>query len=71
MKIPYEEFDLSGVRTYPLESRNSKARIEDFATAYQPGTGIPGLLASLPAALAAADFKAVVRAILDLSLIHI
>lgn len=65
MKIPYEEFDLSGVRTYPLESRKSKARVEDFATAYQPGSGVKGLLASLPAALAAGDFKAVVRAMLD------
>ena len=26
VKFPYEEFDLSGVRTYPLASRKSKAR---------------------------------------------
>jgi hypothetical protein len=65
MKIPYEEFDLSGVRTYPLESRKSKTRIEDFAQPYQPGSGVKGLLDSLPAALAAADFHAVVRAMLD------
>lgn len=64
MRIPYEEFDLSGVRTYPLKSRTSKARVEDFAVAYTPGSGINGLLASLPAALAAGDFKAVVRALL-------
>jgi len=31
MPFPYEEFDLSGVRTYPLASRRSKARAEDFA----------------------------------------
>ena len=31
MPFPYEEFDLSGVRTYPLKSRASKARAEDFA----------------------------------------
>ena len=30
MKFPYEEFDLSGVTTYPLKSRASKARVEDF-----------------------------------------
>src|SRR5262245_4753770 len=65
MKLPYKEFDLSGIRTYPLASRKSKARVEDFATPYQRGSGLKGLLASLPEALAAADFKAVVRAILD------
>ena len=31
MPFPYEEFDLSGVPTYPLKSRASKARVEDFA----------------------------------------
>jgi hypothetical protein len=65
MKIPYEEFDLSGVRTYPLATRKSKARIGDFATPYRRGSGLAGLLASLPNALSAADFKAVVQAILD------
>ncbi|MBA3269231.1 MAG: deoxyhypusine synthase family protein [Acidobacteria bacterium] len=65
MTIPYEEFDLSGVLTYPLASRKSKSTVADFATPYQKGSGIDGLLASLPNALAAADFKAVVRAIRD------
>jgi hypothetical protein len=63
MKIPYEEFDLSGVKTYPLESRKSKAHVADFAKPYQAGAGVPGLLSSLPSALAAADFNAVVAAI--------
>lgn len=63
MKIPYEEFDLSGVRTYPLQARASKAHVADFATAYQRGSGVPGLLASLPSALAASDLKAIVAAI--------
>ena len=31
MKFSYEEFDLSDVKTYPLKSRKSKARAEDFA----------------------------------------
>ena len=63
MKIPYEEFDLSGVKTYPLASRKSKAHVVDFAKPYEPGSGVRGLLASLPSALAAADFNAVVAAI--------
>jgi hypothetical protein len=63
MKIPYEEFDLSGVKTYPLESRKSKAHVADFAKPYQAGAGVRGLLSSLPSVLAAADFNAVVGAI--------
>jgi hypothetical protein len=63
MRFPYEEFDLSGVRTYPLASRKSKATAADFARPYEPGTGLSGFIASLPAILAAADFKAVVSAI--------
>jgi len=62
MKIPYEEFDLSGVKTYPLKSRKSKAHVGDFATPFEPGAGVRGLVSSLPAVLAAADFKAVVHA---------
>jgi hypothetical protein len=63
MKFPYEEFDLSNVRTYPLKSRASKVRFEDFARPLPRGTTIGQLLDSLPNILAGADFKAVVRAI--------
>src|SRR5713101_970796 len=63
MPFSYEEFDLAGVRTYPLESRPSKARAEDFARPSEPGGSVGQLIASLPDMLAAADFKAVVRAI--------
>ena len=65
MPFPYDEFDLTGVRTYPLASRASKARAADFASPYRAGSGVRGLLESLPELLAAADFKHVVRAILD------
>ena len=65
MKIPYDEFDLSGVRTYPLASRKSKARVEDFARPYKRGSGLSGWLESLPAALAAGDFTAIVHALAD------
>ena len=64
MKLPYEEFDLSGVKTYPLRSRESKVTLVQFATPYQKGTGVDGLLKTLPALLAASDFKAVVQALL-------
>ena len=63
MKFPYEEFDLSRLRTYPLSSRTSKANAADFARPYPPGGGVRAWLDSLPRMLGAADFTAVVAAI--------
>ncbi len=64
MPFPYEEFDLSGVTTYPLESRASRARAEDFARAYTKGAGFDAWLDRLPNILAAQDLKAVVARVL-------
>ena len=64
MIFPYDDFDLSGVTTYPLKSRASKARVEDFARPVTPGGSIADFVASLPRMLAAADFQAVIGAIL-------
>jgi len=63
MPFPYEEFDLSDVRTYPLESRRSKARSADFGRPCPPKSTLGEFLASLPNILAAGDFRAVVDAI--------
>jgi hypothetical protein len=65
MPFSYDDFDLSGVKTYPLKSRASKARVEDFARPSAPGASVAAFVDSLPGILAAADFKAVVRAIGD------
>src|SRR5262245_25581192 len=65
MPFPYEAFDLSDVRTYPLKSRKSKARVEDFARPSASDGSMRAFLDSLPDVLAAADFKAVVRAIAE------
>jgi hypothetical protein len=65
MKLPYEEFDLSAVKTYPLRSRHSKVSLAQFATPYKEGSGVRGLITSLPALLAAQDFKDVVAAIVS------
>jgi hypothetical protein len=62
VKLPYEEFDLSGIKTYPLASRKSKANAGDFASAYT-GAAIGAFVESMPSILAAGDFKAVVAAI--------
>ncbi len=65
MPFPYEEFDLSGVRTYPLASRPSKVSMQDLASPYAKGTGVAGWLSSLPRLLAGSDLRAVVTAMLD------
>ena len=63
MKLSYEEFDLSGVRTYPLASRASKVLVADFAQPHHVGDGIRAFVAHLPRQLAGADFRAVVDAL--------
>jgi len=63
VKLPYEEFDLSGVTTYPLASRASKVTHEDFAKPWDPSTGLSGWFDALPKLLAASDFRAVVAAV--------
>src|SRR5262245_359952 len=63
MIFPYEEFDLSGIKTYPLKSRKSKVTVSDFARPASRATTIGNFLDSLPDILAAADLKAVVTAI--------
>ena len=63
MPFSYEEFDLSDVRTYPLKSRKNKARVEDFARPSAPDMSMRAFVDTLPNVLAAADFKAVVRAL--------
>jgi hypothetical protein len=64
MKIDYREF-AGTVTTYPLASRRSKASVADFASPYVPGSGVGGLLQSLPAFLAAGDFRAIVEALVE------
>ncbi|MFN7980275.1 MAG: hypothetical protein U0Q11_00290 [Vicinamibacterales bacterium] len=63
MPFSYEDFDLSGIRTYPLKSRPSKARVEDFGRPVAPGASIGDFLESLPHTLGAADLKAVAKAV--------
>src|SRR4051812_32266572 len=65
MPFPYEDFDLSDITTYPIKSRRSKARVEDFAQPVSPNGSFAAFVDSLPAMLAAADFKTIVRAIVD------
>jgi hypothetical protein len=61
--FPYEEFDLSDVRTYPLDSRTSKAQIKDFARPVAAGATFTEWYDALPAILGAADLRRAVDAI--------
>jgi hypothetical protein len=64
-RFSYEEFDLSDVKTYPLDARQNKTRTEDFARPLQSLSGVGAFVDALPDILAAADFKAVVRALME------
>ncbi|MEP6714247.1 MAG: hypothetical protein ABJC09_01660 [Terriglobia bacterium] len=59
-----DPIDLSGLATISLEERGGKVRQADFAQPYQRGSGVQGLISSLPHILAADSFRAVVEAIL-------
>jgi hypothetical protein len=65
MAFTYDDFDLSGIKTYPLKSRASKVRVADFARAVAPDATIGALIDSLPGLLAAADLRSVVAAMVD------
>lgn len=65
MPFPYEEFDLSGIRTYPLASRRSKAHADDFAKPAEKGGSFKAWFDSLPSILGGEDIRRVVKAIVD------
>ena len=52
-----------GLNTIPIGARGGKVQIEHFAKLYKQGDGVSGLLASLPAILAADSFRGVVAAL--------
>lgn len=63
MKLTYEEFDLSGVRRYPLASRASKVRRADFARPATTATTVADFVAGLPHQLAGNTLRELVAAI--------
>jgi hypothetical protein len=65
MPFTYEDFALDRIRTYPLHSRNSKVRVDDFARPSSSAASIAAFVDALPDVLAAADFKAVVQALVE------
>jgi len=65
MPFSYDDFDLSGIQTYTLKSRASKVSVENFARPVAAGASVAALIDALPGILAAADLKAVARAVVD------
>jgi hypothetical protein len=63
MPFPYDEFDLSGVRTYPLADRASKSGSENFGRPFAAGGTFAEWIASLPSFLGARDLKQAAAAI--------
>lgn len=56
-KYKYKLFSTHGLKTYPIRSRKSKVRIEDFAEAFSPEKPFSHFVESLPNILAGKDFK--------------
>ncbi len=65
MPFTYNDFDLSGIKTYPLKSRASKVTVANFGQPVAPGASMAQFLASLPDCLGARDLLAVARAVAD------
>jgi hypothetical protein len=63
MPFPYDEFDVSGLRTYPLADRASRTRAEDFGRPFAPGGSFADWLAALPSFLGARDLKLAAAAV--------
>jgi len=63
MPFPYDEFDVSGVRSDPLASRKSEVTAEQFARPVQRGASFKTWLDSLPAMLGAANIRRTAEAI--------
>ena len=55
--------DFTGLRTVGLAERGGKVKAADFAAPYRAGSGVTGLLDSLPHILAGDSFRAVAAAI--------
>jgi hypothetical protein len=60
---PIQPIDLSGLHTVPLKDRGGKVRMDDFANPYVKGSGVMGLVQSLPRILAADSFRLLVESI--------
>ena len=64
-KYRVRPFDLTGVKTYPLENRPSKVAIDLFGRPHEKGGTVSEFLKSLPNILASRDLKELACAIVN------
>ena len=57
--------DFANLKTVSLQARGGKVKVADFAAPYRAGSGVTGLLNSLPHLLAADSFRAVLEALAE------
>jgi len=62
-KYTLQPIDFSGLKTVPLQDRGGKVRVAEFASAYARGSGVFGLVDSLPHILAGDSLRAVIAAV--------
>ena len=60
-KYRQKAMEFSALRTVPLRARGGKVKVSDFATSYQPGSGLGGFIKSLPRILAADSFNELLK----------
>ena len=60
-KYKLKPFSREGLKTYPIRSRKSKVRIDDFAEVFPPDGSFSRFIQSLPDILAGKDFKDFLR----------
>lgn len=63
MADKYKPIDLSGVKTYSIQNRESKVSTKDFATCWRRGGSFSDFLDALPNILAAGDVRRVIDAV--------
>ena len=61
--VPYDEIELSAIKTYEAAARTSKVTTGLEGSALKAGLSMAAFLERLPAVLKADDFKAVARAV--------
>ena len=64
-KYSARPFNLSGIKTYPLESRPSKAAVDLFGRPHEKGGTVSGFLQGLPGILASRNLKDLACAIVN------
>ena len=62
-KYREQPLDFSGLQTIPIQARGGKVNTGHFARPFEKGSGVAGLLNSLPHLLAAESFQSVIAAL--------